>query len=84
MYTAKDSFDAANKINQTLLDVHNSDEKVFVSLDVVSLFTNIKLKKTVNIILKHIDTDKEITITLTKRSFKKIILHTCLKNSSLF
>ena len=77
MYTAKDSFDAANKINQTLLDVDNSDEEVFVSLDVVSLFTNVKLKETVNIILKRIDTDKEITITLTKRSFNKIILHTC-------
>ena len=77
MYTAKDSFDAANKINQTLLDVDNSDEEVFVSLDVVSLFTNVKLKETVNIILKRIDTDKEITITLAKRSFKKIILHTC-------
>ena len=81
MYTAKDSFDPANKINQTLLDVDNSDEEVFVSLDVVSLFTNVKLKETVNIILKRIDTDKEITITLTKRSFKKII-YTLVKKTA--
>ena len=40
MYTPKDSFGAANKIKQILPDVHNSDEYVFVSLDVVSLFTN--------------------------------------------
>ena len=81
MYTAKDSFDPANKINQTLLDVDNSDEEVFVSLDAVSLFTNVKLKETVNIILKRIDTDKEITITLTKRSFKKII-YTLVKKTA--
>ena len=44
MYTPKDSFGAANKMNQILPDVHNSDEYVFVSLDVVSLFTNLSLK----------------------------------------
>ena len=37
MYTAEDSFDAADKINQILPDVHNSDEYVLVWLDVVSL-----------------------------------------------
>ena len=30
MYTAEDSFDAADKINQILPDVHNSDEYVLV------------------------------------------------------
>ena len=44
MYTPKDSFGAANKMNQILPDVHNSDEYVFVPLDVVSLFTNLSLK----------------------------------------
>ena len=79
MYTVKDSVDAANKINQILPDVHNSDEYVFISLDVVSLFTNVPLKKTVDIILKRIYTGKEITTTLTKRSLKKLILDTCQK-----
>ena len=65
MYTVKDSFDAANKINQILPSVQNSDKYVFFSLDVVSLFTNVPLKKTVDIILKRIYTDKEITSTLT-------------------
>ena len=84
MYTFKDSFDAANKINQILPDVHNSDECVFVSLDVVSLFTNVPLKKTVDIILKRIYTGKEITTTLTKRSLKKLISDTCQKTAFSF
>ena len=67
MYTAKDSFDAANKIRQILPDVHNSDEYVFVSLDVFSLFTNVSLKKTVDIILKRIYIGKEITTTRKDR-----------------
>ena len=62
---------------QILPDVHNSDEYVFVSLDVVSIFTNVTLKKTVDIILKRIYTGKEITTTLKKRSSKKLILGTC-------
>ena len=50
---------------------------------VVSLFTNIPLKKTVNIILKRIYTDKEMTTTFTKRSLKKLILDNCQKQPSL-
>ena len=84
MYTVKDFFDAANKINQSLPDVHNSDEYMFVSLDVVSLFTYVTLKKTVDIILKHIYTGKEIATTLTKRSLKKINSRHLSKNSFLF
>ena len=84
MYTVKDSFDAANKINQILLDVHNSDEYVFVSLDVVSLFTNVPVKKTADIILKRIYTGKEITTTLMKRSLKKLIIDTCQKTAFSF
>ena len=58
MYTVKDSFHASNKIHLTLPDVYKSDEYVFVSLDVVSLSTNVPLKRTVDIILKRIDTGK--------------------------
>ena len=84
MYTLKDFFDAANKINQTLPDAYNSDEYVFVSIDVVSLFTNVLLKKTVDIILlKRIYTSKEITSTLMKRSLEKLILETCQKTALL-
>ena len=58
MSIVKDSFDAPNKVNQILPDVHKSDELVFVSLDVVSLFTNVPLKSTVDIVLKRIYTGK--------------------------
>ena len=57
---------------------------MFVSLDVVSLFTNVPLKKTVDIILKRIYTDKEIITTLTKRSLLKLILDTCQKTAFSF
>jgi hypothetical protein len=46
----------------------------FVSFDVKSLFTNIPLPKTVNIILKRIYDDKLISMKLTKRALKKLIL----------
>ena len=84
MYTAEDSFDAADKINQILPDVHNSDEYVLVWLDVVSLFANIPLRKTVDMILKRIHNGKEITTTLTKKSSKKLILDTCQKTAFSF
>ena len=52
---------------------------MFLSLDLVSLFTNVTMKKTVDIMLIHIHSDKEITTTLTKGSLKKLILGTCQK-----
>ena len=84
IYTVKDSFEEANKTNQILPVVRNSDEFVFVPLDAVSLFTYVPLKKYVDIILKHINSDKEITTTLTTRTLKKLILDTCEKTSFSF
>ena len=60
-------------------EVKNSNDLVFVSLDVVSLFTNVHLKKTVNIMLKRIYNNKEISTTLSKCSLKKLILDACQK-----
>ena len=51
-YSLRDSFDAANKITRILPLVKENEEYMFVSLDVVSLFTNVSLCKTVNIILQ--------------------------------
>ena len=78
-FSIKQSFHAANKINSTLREVKNSNDLVFVSFDVVSLFTNVPLKETVNIILKRVYNNKEISTTLSKRSSKKLILDTCQK-----
>ena len=49
-----------------------------------SLFTNVSLKRTVNIILKRIYFDKVIRTTLPKRTMKKIILDACTKNAFSF
>ena len=78
------SFDAASRINSMLPEVKNSNDLVFVSLDVVSLFTNVPLKKTVDIILKRVDNNKEISTTLSKPSLKKLILDTCQKKPFSF
>ena len=52
-FTLKDSFDAADKINQIPKELFN-DGFVFVSFDVTSLFTNVPLSKTINIIIDRI------------------------------
>ena len=56
---------------------------MFVSLDVVSLFTNVSLRKTGTIILKRVYSEKLIN-TLSKRSSKKLILDTCQKMALSF
>ena len=76
----KDSFDAAMVISRILPQVRENDEYMFISLDVVSLFTNMSLKKSVNIILKRIYNEKQITTPLSKRSLKKLNLDTRQKN----
>ena len=56
----------------------------YVSFDVESLFTNVPLKKTMDIILKRIFNDKLISTNLKKRSLKKLILDACTKTSFIF
>ena len=43
-----------------------NDSNVFVSLDVVSFFTTVPLKKTVGIILKHIYMAKKLQLYIQK------------------
>ena len=80
-YSLRDSFDAANRINRILPLVQENEEYIFVSLDVVSLFTNVPLRKTVNIILKRVYNEKLINTSLSKRSLKKLILDICQKTA---
>ena len=80
----KDSFDAAMIISRILPQVRENDEYMFISRDVVSLFTNVPLKKTVNIILKRIYNEKQITTPLSKRSLKKLNLDTRQKTGFFF
>ena len=57
-YSLKDSFDAATRISRILPQIRENDDYMFISLDVASLYTNVPLKKTVNIILKRIYYEK--------------------------
>ena len=50
-----------------------------VSFDVKSLFTNVPLETTINIILRRIHTNYELTTSLTKKKVKELLL-LCTKN----
>ena len=53
-YSSKYAFDAATRISRILPRIRENDDYMFIALDVASLYTNVPLKKTVNIILKRI------------------------------
>ena len=55
-----------------------------MSFDAVSLFTNVPLRKTVNIILKRVYQDRLIKTNSKKRSLKKLLIDVCTKTSFIF
>ncbi len=77
-YTLKDSFEAVSRIQNIPVNLFRDGYR-FVSFDVKSLFTNVPLKKTINIILDRIYNKKEINTTLKKRTLKKLLLDCCTK-----
>ena len=77
-HTLKDNFDAVTRIQNIPEELFRNGYR-FVSFDVKSLFTNVPLKKTVNIILDRIHNKKLINITLKKRTLKKLLLDSCTK-----
>ena len=82
-FTLKDSFDAVNKIKN--IPSHLFDDRYnYVSFDMESLFTNVPIKRTIDVILKPIYIDKVISTNLKKRSIKKPLLDTCTKTSFTF
>ena len=82
-FSVKDSFDAATRINNIPIDLLESNHK-FISFDVESLFTNVPISKTINIILKRIYNNKLISANLRKRTLKKLTLDTCTKTAFIF
>ena len=77
-FSIKDSFCAAEKI-KTIPKYLFDEGYQLISFDAVSLFTNVPLKHTIDIILKRIYDDNVIQTTLTKRTLKKLILDSCQK-----
>ena len=57
---------------------------IFVSFDVVSLFTNVSLQKTIDIILKKFYVEKVMNTTIKKNSMRKLIKDTCKKTVFAF
>ena len=82
-YSLKDYFEATQRI-------HSIPTKLFVQgyryvpFDVVSLFTNVSLKKTIEIILKRVYNDQLVQTKLKKRTLKKLILDACQKTHFSF
>ena len=75
-FTVKDSIDAANKIQEIPTELLDSGYK-FVSFDVISLFVNVPLRKTIGIIRKRVYSEKLVTTNLTKRTTKKLLKDSC-------
>ena len=82
-FSLKDSFQAAERIREIPPELFNNGY-VYISFDVDSLFTNVPVSRTVNIILKRIYQDKVLNTSLTKRTMKKLILDTCKKTTFSF
>ena len=82
-YTVKDSFEAVNRIHAIPPELFEQGYR-YVSFDVTSLFTNVPLKKTVDIVLKRIYKDGLIQTKLQKRTLKKLLLESCKKTAFSF
>ena len=83
-YSPKDTFDAAERIKTIPKEFIRNEEYTLILLDAVSLFTNVPLWKTVNIILGCVYNQKLIKTTFSKNVLKKLIVDTCQKTAFTF
>ena len=74
----RDSFDAVNRIKNIPNNLFAEGYR-FIFFDVKSLFTNIPLNKTINIILDKIYNENKILTTLKKHTHKKLLHDACTK-----
>jgi hypothetical protein len=82
-YTLRDSFHAVSEIKSIPKELFAEGYRL-VSFDVVSLFTNVPLTKTVEIILDRVFEEKLVATTFLKRTLKKLILDSCTKTAFSF
>ena len=66
-YALKDSFDFINEISKIKL----KKENFIISIDVVSLFTNVPIDETMDIIKKTFFKEKEIIIPSTQKNYTR-------------
>ena len=74
----KDSFHAAAKFCNIPTQLFDNGY-IFASFDVSSLFINVPLNRTVNIILDRVYNENLVKKNLRKRTLKKLIKDTCRK-----
>ena len=79
----RDSFHAVSEIKSIPKELFSEGYRL-VSFDVVSLFTNVPLTKTVKIILDRVFEEKLVATTFLKRTLKKLILDSCTKTAFSF
>ena len=82
-FSMKDTFQAVEEIGKVDFSLLDKGYRL-VSFDVVSLFTNVPLKRTINVIVDRIYKDKVIETKLRKRTLKKLILDSCTKTTFSF
>ena len=82
-YNLKDSFDAVKRIRSIPPELFDNGYQ-FVSFDVQSLFTNVPVKKAINIILDRVYNKKLINTNLKKRTMKKLLVDSCTKTAFSF
>ena len=82
-YTLRDSFHAVSDLKSIPNELFTQGYRL-VSFDVVSLFTNVPLERTVQIILDRVFKQNLTSTTLSKRPPKKLILDSCTKTAFLF
>ena len=79
-YSVKDTFEAVNKIRSIPPELFEQGYRYY-SLDVVSLFTNVPLNRTIKIILKRVYEEKLLATKLRRNTLKKLIKDTCMKTA---
>ena len=82
-YNKKDSFDAGNPIKNIPKELFGEGYR-FVSFDVESLFINIPLHRSINVILTRIYHDKLIHTGIKKNTMHKLMKVNCKKTAFSF
>ena len=68
-YTIKNSYE----FKEAIKDIEFPDEVYLASFDVVSLFTNVPVRETMNIVLDSLYESVESISNITKTQFKKLL-----------
>ena len=79
----KDSFEAVDRIRSIPTELFDEGYRYF-SFDVTSLFTNVPLNKTIDIILHRIYKENPVKTNMRKSTLKKLIKDSCTKTACSF